>query len=168
MATGCHRKENTGMLESKRAVHGTDIVKLAMTKEGQRYVLGAFVDFDEEDWDGPWDCAEFVSWVVYKLTGKKYGFTRNEDGDLVEPWTGAWLTDMVVGRVTQIPVSEAKRTPGAILLRRTEKSGHIGFYAGNGWTIEARGHAYGVCKAPADGRGWTAGILIPDVLYEEE
>lgn len=32
--------------------------------------------------------------------------------------------------------------------------GHVGVYIGNGYVIEAMGHAYGVAKTQLDGRGW--------------
>lgn len=33
--------------------------------------------------------------------------------------------------------------------------GHVGVYIGDGYVIEARGHAYGVVKTKLSGRGWT-------------
>src|SRR5512135_1240506 len=45
-------------------VSGNDFLTLAATKIGQEYVLGANAPFEDPDYDGPWDCAEFVSWVV--------------------------------------------------------------------------------------------------------
>jgi len=34
-------------------------------------------------------------------------------------------------------------------------NGHVGVYIGDGYVIEARGHAYGVVKTRLSGRGWT-------------
>ena len=35
-------------------------------------------------------------------------------------------------------------------------SGHVGVYIGDGYVIEARGHAYGVVKTKLAGRGWVS------------
>lgn len=141
---------------------GQDFLKLAAKHLGEEYVFGATVDLDDPDWHGPWDCAEFVSWVVFQVTGKKYGLT--EDGD---PWTGAWLEDLLDGRVKRVKLDKAVVTPGAILLRRHSGRGHIAFADGKGFTVEAKGTAWGVCKdvANPDERDWDYGILIPGVTY---
>lgn len=34
-------------------------------------------------------------------------------------------------------------------------SGHVGVYVGDGWVIEARGHAYGVVRTQLNARPWT-------------
>lgn len=46
--------------------------------------------------------------------------------------------------------------------------GHIGVYIGNGYVIEAKGHAYGVVKTKLAGRGWTKWCKCPYIEYEEE
>lgn len=144
------------------AISGKDFLELAGKKIGQVYRYGAQVPFNEDDWNGPWDCAEFVSWVVWKLTGKKYGFT----GPKGEPWTGAWKSEAEKGVVIEIPVEKAFTIPGAILLRRNFKGGHIAFSDGTGYTLEAMNRHKGVTVGKARARGWTHGILIPDVDYE--
>jgi N-acetylmuramoyl-L-alanine amidase len=148
--------------KSDAKVTGKDLLKLAASKIGQEYILGARVDMNDPLWDGPWDCAEFVTWVIFRKTGHLYGVTEEND-----PWTGAWMDDMLAGRVHRIPLALAIKTPGAILLRRNKRGGHIAFSCGNGKTIEARGHDYGVCSASADPdtRGWMYGILVPGVEY---
>jgi hypothetical protein len=62
---------------------------------------------------------------------------------------------------TQISVDQALRTRGALLFR----PGHVAISLGDGRTIEARGRNYGVNIFPANGRGWTAGALIPGLKY---
>lgn len=59
-----------------------------------------------------------------------------------------------------IGVREAINTPGALLYF----PGHIAVSLGNGGTIEARGEAYGVVEATAEGR-FLAGGLLPEVFY---
>lgn len=141
---------------------GQDFLNLAAKHLGEEYVYGAEVPLDDPDWHGPWDCAEFVTWVVYHVTLKIYGIT--EEGD---PWTGAWLEDLLDGKVKRIKLSEAVRTPGAIFLRRHNGRGHISFSDGLGKTIEAKGTMWGVCRDVADPaeRDWDYGILIPGVQY---
>ena len=46
-------------------------------------------------------------------------------------------------------------------------SGHIGVYIGNGYVVEARGHAYGVVKTKLKGRGWTKWCKCPYIEYEQ-
>ena len=142
---------------------GQDFLNLAATRLGEDYVYGAEVDLDDPDWHGPWDCAEFVTWVVKQVTGKTYGIT--EDG---EPWTGAWLSDINHGRVLPMDRYKAVNVPGAILLRRSGGRGHIVFSDGKGGTIEAKGSRWGVCRdtADPDERDFNYALLIPGVKYK--
>jgi hypothetical protein len=146
---------------------GQDFLDLAATKIGQKYVYGADVPLDGSDWNGPWDCAEFVTWVVRQVTGKLYG-CLDPDSDDPDAWTGAWARDVRKGIVIGIPVGKATVTPGAILLRYgiPDCSRHIVFSDGCGGTIEAKGALYGVCRSKVEGRVWSHGILIPEVNYE--
>lgn len=146
---------------------GDDFLKLAKTRLGACYVFGIDVPLDDPNYGLPgsgdcWDCAEFVTWVVKQVTGKTYGVTEDND-----PWTGAWLEDLLDGRVKRIKLVQAVITPGAIFLRRHSGRGHIAFSDGRGGTIEAKGTAWGVCKdvANPEERDWDYGILIPGVTY---
>jgi len=141
------------------AVSGRSLLKLAATRIGEEYILGSRADMDDPNFHGPWDCAEFVTWVVYQLTGKLYGVTEDDD-----PWTGAWMDDMLHHKVYRVPLSVAIKTPGAVLLRRSKKGGHIAFSTGDGGTIEAMGRKYGVRTGKAAGR-FNYGILVPGVDY---
>lgn len=147
-------------------VSGTDFLTLAATKIGQEYVLGANAPFEDPDYDGPWDCAEFVSWVVYQTTKKVYGCVNNKAPlEQVDAYTGGWAADVASGRVKGISLELAYNTPGAILLRYHGKSGHVVFSDGKGGTVEAMGSDYGVVRGKSRGRDWTNGILIPGVKY---
>ena len=44
---------------------GNDLLRLAATRIGQKY-LNVLVPKDNPNWSGPWDCAEFASWVVFQ------------------------------------------------------------------------------------------------------
>jgi len=154
-------------------VTGKELLELAETRLGARYVYGADVDLNDPNWGLPdnhedqnWDCAEFCAWIVKQVTGRIYGALEPKSTN-PDPWTGAWYADMLAGNVIQVTVDRAMRTPGALLLRRSKGSGHIAFSDGKGGTVEAMGEAYGVCRGRAAGRGFQWGIFIPGVCYEE-
>lgn len=149
-------------------VTGQDILKLAGSRVGEQYIFGANADTSDPDWHGPWDCAEFVTWVIYQLTKTLYGCIDNDaDPSNCDAYTGAWWRDARTGVVQNIPVKDAVLTPGGILLRvkTSQYSGHIIFSDGKGGTIEAMSTARGVCKGRLDGRHWNCGILIPGIQY---
>lgn len=45
------------------------------------------------------------------------------------------------------------------------KSGHVGYYAGNGYAIEWKGFSYGCVKTKVAGRGWTHWYKLPFIQY---
>lgn len=45
--------------------------------------------------------------------------------------------------------------------------GHVGVYIGDGYVIEAKGHAYGVVKSKLKGRGWKNWGKCPWITYVE-
>lgn len=45
-------------------------------------------------------------------------------------------------------------------------NGHVGVYIGDGYVIEARGHAYGVIKTKLKGRGWKTWGKCPFIEYQ--
>ena len=53
--------------------------------------------------------------------------------------------------------------PGVLVF----SSQHVGVYIGNGYVIEARGHAYGVVKTKLSSRGWKSWGKCPFIEYEE-
>lgn len=146
---------------------GDDLLKLAKEKIGAEYVYGARAPLVQgDDYEGPYDCAEFASERVQELTGKVYGCVDNGADD-PDPYTGGWYNDLKRGVVRQIPVDEAIRTAGALLLRWPNNK-HIVFSDGKGGTVEAMGAKYGVCRGIAKGRGFNYGILIPGITYCRE
>jgi hypothetical protein len=148
---------------------GQELLDLAASRIGEEYIYGANVDLEDADWHGPWDCAEFCTWVVKQVTGCIYGCLDNTDTDDPEPYTGGWKKDVRKGVVKQIAVNKAVRTPGAILLRYREGGKHIVFSVGDGIsTFEAKSATWGVCRGTIGNfNSWDYGILIPDVKYEE-
>jgi N-acetylmuramoyl-L-alanine amidase len=55
-----------------------DIIQKANKHLGEKYILGSLAPKNNPDYKGPWDCAEFVSWVIYQVTGKLYGCADNQ------------------------------------------------------------------------------------------
>lgn len=146
---------------------GSDLLSLARKHIGEAYV-NVQIPKNDPDWKGPWDCAEFMSWLVFQTTGKLYGCTDNDaKPDVADAYTGAWAKDSwAIG--TRIPVAEAAGTVGAFLLRYPPAPGtmgHIALSDGRGGTVEAMGKAYGVAAAKVAGRKWDTGVLVPGIDY---
>lgn len=98
-------------------ITGDALVQLAKTRLGQKYILGAQVPKDNPNWNGPWDCAEFTSWVFYQVTHQLYG-CNNDHGNpsTAAAFTGYWKRDAEsIGAI--ITLEQAARTPGAFVLR---------------------------------------------------
>lgn len=145
---------------------GQDLLNQAKKSLGDEYIYGADVDLDDPNWPGPWDCAEKVTYDVFRVTGKIYG-ALDRDSDNPDPWTGAWASDVRKGIVESIPVAQAAKTPGAILLRYRQGGHHIVFSVGDGVrTLGAQNSEDGVAYGKV-GRliSWDYGILIPGVDY---
>lgn len=147
---------------------GQDLVDRAMTRDGQRYVLGARVHLANPDWSGPWDCAEFAAWCVYHtyLTVMAVRPPNIQSG---ESYSGWWYEDAAAGDLL-IPVEQAIATPGAILIRKPGafgmKVGHVAISRGDGTTIEARCAKDGVLVVKdAASRLWTTGAVVPGISY---
>jgi N-acetylmuramoyl-L-alanine amidase len=146
---------------------GDSMFSLAETRIGQKYV-NVLVPKNNPNWQGPWDCAEFMSWLVYQVGGFLYGCTNNNGNPaLTEAYTGAWKTDVrKIGR--RVPVEQAAHTRGGILLRYPPTAGamgHIVICDGKGGTVEAMGKAYGVARGKVSGRRWDTGVLVKGMSY---
>ncbi len=147
---------------------GQDLLGLAAEHIGEEYIYGANVPLDNPDWRGPWDCAEFCTWVVKQIAGKIYGCLNNKNMDDPEPYTGGWKRDARLGTVKNISVVKAMAIPGAILLRYRQGAKHIVFGDGKNGTIEAKSTMFGVCRGRMGSPdSWDYGILIPGIKYKE-
>ncbi|MGB8397518.1 peptidoglycan-binding domain-containing protein [Bradyrhizobium sp.] len=146
---------------------GAGLLKRAREHIGEQYV-NCLVPKDDPHWHGPWDCAEFVSWLVYQEAGRLYGcLDDTAPPATADAYTGAWKADLErLGK--RVSVEEAAGTAGGIVLRYPPgagKMGHIAVCDGRGGTVEAKGQRYGVVADTVHGRGWHTGILIPDIAY---
>jgi len=154
-----------------RAMKGLDILELARLHIGEPYRLGAFAPKDNPGWKGPWDCAEFASWLVYQVSGRLFG-CEEDDGDpaVADAYTGYWRRDARLLNAI-VSVAQAAALPGAFVLRfsrpgKTGKIGHVVVSDGQGGTVEARSHNDGVCAGRLDGRRWDTGVQIPWLAHE--
>jgi putative peptidoglycan binding protein len=151
------------------ATSGRRIVQLGRKHIGEPYVLGSLAPKNNPQWKGPWDCAEFASWLVFQAAGVLYGCESNSaDPASADAFTGFWARD--VARLgARIPVEQAARTPGAAVLRNPQPGavGHIVVSDGRGGTVEAHSTKAGVIASTLSGRRWDTGILIPGIEYAE-
>ena len=152
-------------------MRGHDVLEIAARHLGEPYRFGARAELDNGDYQGPWDCAEFVTWCVRQAYGVTYGTTRYPGSDGPDPWTQAWYNQGHRDGAL-IDIFKAVNTPGAVLIRKpgSNLSGHVAFSDGAGGTIEAYSTRRGVIRhlALAPGRFWHAGCLVPGVDYDGE
>jgi peptidoglycan hydrolase-like protein with peptidoglycan-binding domain len=148
---------------------GAGLLRRAREHVKERYVLGTLVPKDEANWKGPWDCAEFMSWLVFQEAGLIYGCVDDKvKPSQADAYTGAWRDDVErLGK--RVSVEEAASTIGGILLRYPPSShatGHIVLSDGAGGTVEAMDTAHGLVESTVHGRRWDTGVLIPGISYD--
>jgi N-acetylmuramoyl-L-alanine amidase len=148
---------------------GKSILTLGRKHVGEKYVLGTMVPKNNSAWSGPWDCAEFTSWLVFQVAGVLYG-CDNDHGNpaTADAYTGYWARDSKALGI-EIAVEDAAATPGAMILRTPAAGamGHIVVSDGTGGTVEAHSTKRGVIASTLDGRRWDTGILITGVDYTQ-
>jgi N-acetylmuramoyl-L-alanine amidase len=148
---------------------GQAILQLARKRIGESYVLGVLVPKNNSNWRGPWDCAEFTSWMIFQVAEILYGCDkRRGDPATADAYTGYWASD-ANDRGKKISVAHAAATPGAMVLRipRAGANGHIAVSDGSGGTVEAHSTNRGVIDSTLSNRRWDMGILIPGITYSE-
>lgn len=147
---------------------GADLSRLAESRIGEKYV-NVLVPKNNPNWHGPWDCAEFVSWVVYQTVAKLYGCVDNQGNPAtIESYSGAWSRDARDGTLRQTNYAHALSAPGVVLVRRPPvpgRMGHVAVSDGRGKCIEAAAPGLGVRRGPITGRLWHYYSLIPDLQY---
>ncbi len=146
---------------------GQQLVTLGNTRVGDTYIFGALAPKNNPLFHGPWDCAEFVSWIIFQTAGKLYGCESNSHNPATaNAFTGFFNRDAhSLGNI--VSVNEAASTPGALLLRLAvpELSGHLVVCDGTGGTVEAHSHADGVINGKISNRRWDLGVLVPGISY---
>lgn len=147
-------------------VSGDALLDLGRQHIGEPYVLGARAPMGNQNWKGPWDCAEFVSWCLYQTSGILFGTEPRNDPVRADAYTGYWAQQARDARCV-VPVPVAIATVGAILLRYPQPGavGHIVYSDGKGGTVEAHSRRMGVIAGTIGGRRWDVGILIPGIRY---
>jgi lysozyme family protein len=146
---------------------GAGLLSRALKHVGEEYV-NIQVPKDDANWKGPWDCAEFMSWLVYQEAGILFGCVDdNAKPSEADAYTGAWQTD-VERRGIRVSVDKAASTEGGMVLRYPPPGGmgHIALCDGKGGTVEAKGRKYGVVADTVHGMGWDIGVLIPGIKYD--
>lgn len=148
---------------------GRKMLEIGQRHIGEKYVFGALVPKDKEDYAGPWDCAEFVTWAVFQVSQKLYGCANNDgDPSSADSYTGFWARDAKkLGKI--VTINEALQTPGAAILRIAGNGaiGHIVISDGKGGTVEAHSTKTGVINSVVSGRRWDYGVLVPWIEYEQ-
>ena len=124
---------------------------------------------DDATYKGPWDCAEFISWLIFQEAHVLYGCVDDTVAPAVaDAYTVAFKTDVArLGK--QVSVGEAAATVGGILLRfppAPGAMGHVVLCDGRGGTVEAKGKLFGVVEDTVHNRPWDTGVLIPNIAYD--
>jgi hypothetical protein len=152
---------------AQKPVTGQDVLQLAKQHVGEKYVFGVLVPKDNSEWPGPWDCAEFVSWLIFQTAGVLYGCDRDfGNPSTADAFTGYFDRDArTLGEI--ISLDEAARTPGAAILRAPQPGaiGHIVISNGLGGTVEAHSSKDGVIESTLANRRWDMGLKIPEIAY---
>lgn len=148
---------------------GEDLYHFLLGFIGYKYHLGVLVPKADKSYSGAFDCAEFISYGAYQVAGQLYGcINNNGNPNSADSYTGYWARD-AKQRGILIPVEQAARTTGALLLRVAANgvTGHIVCCDGHGRTIEANSTKYGVNTFPLKNRRWDYGIQLPFLKYTE-
>jgi peptidoglycan hydrolase-like protein with peptidoglycan-binding domain len=146
---------------------GAGLLKRAREHLHEQYEH-VLVPKDDPNWKGPWDCSEFISWLVFQEAHILYGCEDDHAPPATaKAFTGDWKTDVArLGK--RVSVDEAASTVGGILLRFPPgpgQMGHIVLCDGRGGTVEAKGKAFGVVADTVHHRSWDTGVLIPGIEY---
>lgn len=129
---------------------GQELVDLAMTQRGKRYIFGFEVQpgFNNFVNAAAWDCSELVE----RTCGLK----------------GVYIPDGSNNQrqfCKSITVDKGLATPGALLFIGGNATHHVAFSRGDGSTIEAKGSKWGVIVQENNKGRFDRAGLIPGVTY---
>jgi hypothetical protein len=142
-------------------INAAKLVQKLLPHQGEKYVLGAIVPKEHPDWIGPWDCAEFVAWGIYQVSGRLVG-CRPAQAPNGMPYYNAytgWFGQDLPSCAVEVTEDEAAEVPGCLALRIGRGEGQIGHIAvsrGGNQTIEAAGRRERVRCKRLKGRTWTS------------
>ena len=163
---------NDGGVCTAASASARELVKVLLPCIGQKYVFGAAVPKENMNWIGPWDCAEFVAWGIYQVSGLLIGCRVDTAPNGVRyhnSYTGYFAEDLPSFAV-EITAAEAANQIGTIALRRptSKRVGHIAVCRGGGRSIEAYDTQHGVISTDFIGtnRGWTSFWRLRGLAYE--
>src|SRR3989442_12107578 len=114
--------------EGGMPVKGERILQLGRRHIGESYILGSLAPKNNPRWTGPWDCAEFASWLVFQAAQVLYGCASDSNHPAsADAYTGDWGRDAERLGV-RISGEQAAQTPGAAGLR-SPRRGAVGALA---------------------------------------
>ena len=159
-------KTNTGLVEYAKAQLGlpywygtfgnTSTEALYRSKKNQYPKYYTANDYASQYGKRVHDCVGLIKgylWSDTPTSTPKYNPSQDVSAD------GMLAKCKVKGKISTIP-----ELPGVLVF----SSAHVGVYIGNGYVIEARGHAYGVVKTKLSSRGWKNWGKCPWIEYIEE
>ena len=158
-------KTNTGLVEYAKAQLGkpywfgcfgqTSTEALYDSKRKQYPSFYTATDYKKQYGQRVHDCIGLIKgylWSDTSTSQPKYNAAQDVSAD------GMLSICKEKGSISTIP-----ELPGVLVF----SSQHIGVYIGNGYVIEARGHAYGVVKTKLSSRGWKSWGKCPWIEYIE-
>lgn len=159
-------KTNTGLVEYAKAQLGkpywygtfgqtaTGLLHKSKKKQYPNYYTAT--DFESQYGQRVHDCIGLIKgylWSDTPTSSPKYRVAQDVSAD------GMLAKCKEKGNISTIP-----ELPGILVFSPQ----HVGIYIGNGYVIEARGHAYGVVKTKLSTRGWKDWGKCPWIEYIEE
>lgn len=154
-------------MEEIRKATGEEILQLAREHLGERCEPKAAVRKDDADWKGPWDPAEFASWLIYQVSGKLYGCVNNAGGpakQIADP--EFWFRD-AQSIIRRTSLKRAARTPGAVVLSPPDAADawSIAISDGKGGMVEANPRIGQVIEGTLLDKEWSIGVQVPGIDY---
>ncbi len=151
---------------------GDALLLLAGQHLGEAAGCGVTVPKDNPRWRGPWDAAEFVTWVVCRCTGRLHGCGNHSvHPSMARASAQAWFDDIALGTLASVDRVEANTVAGVVLVRLPpwpeHGGGQVALSDGQGGTVEVLGRSRGVARGRVEGRLWHAFGRLPGLAYRQ-
>lgn len=154
------------------------LVEYAIKQIGRPYWFGTYGQRATEElylnrkkaYPGYYTATDFPSQFgakVHDCIGLVKGYFWSNGPDDMNPTYAKGFPDIdanvLLSRATEkgLVAAGVPEIPGITL----HMPNHVGVYIGNGWVVEAKGHADGVKKTPLKGRGWLSWAKVPGLQY---